>query len=125
MFTAGGTGGGPGSGSFNLELAQFQQMVANAEMACRACNGNSCKAKKFCKKLVCCKYYPAGANQLAVAAQPDCCAAAQLDLSTCTTSCSQCDRCGGQCKYVPSETSTQTTARHLSKKSKSKSKKAQ
>lgn len=114
MFTAGGTGGGPGSGSFNLELAQFQQQVANAYQACRACNGDSCKAKKF---------YGAANNQLAVPAVPDCCAAANLDLSTCTTTCSECDRCGGQCRYVSSGTgsvSSATAPRSLKKKASSK-----
>jgi hypothetical protein len=102
MFTAGGTGGGPGAPSYNLALAQFQQMVADAERDCRKCNGNSCKARQYCKRLVCCKFCTCarGKNELGGgdSFSRSCCSRAKKSLSSCSSNRS-CDRCCGQCRY--------------------------
>lgn len=101
MFTAGGTGGGPGAPCYNLALAQFQQMVADAERDCRRCNGNDCKARKYCKKLVQCKFCTCarGQNELGGGDfSRSCCSRAKQSLSSCSSNRS-CDRCCGQCRY--------------------------
>jgi len=98
VFTTGGTGGGAGSAAYNLSLAQFQQRVATAEIECRRCNPG-CKGKKFCKKLVCCKYCTCAREQNALGGgdcfSRDCCKLAKRSLSSCTSqrSCRKCCPC--------------------------------
>jgi hypothetical protein len=116
MFTTGGTGGGPGAPTFNLSAAQFQQRVATAEIECRRCN-KGCKGKKFCKRLVQCKFCPAE-FAAAQAARRGCCDPAKEDLSSCSSR-----SCSKSCSCVIPHSHSSSSCKSSKKSSKS-SKKA-